>query len=251
MAKFTLTAEVRGDKGKGASRRLRRTDRVPAIVYGAHKAPESMTFHHNEVMLAMKNEAFFASILTLKTPSGDLPAIIKDVQRHPVEPRLVHLDFQRVSENEEIRIHVPLHYLNESTSVGVKTQGGVVSHNMIEVEIACLPKHLPEFIEVDVQALEINQAVHLSDLKLPEGVRIPALNLGKSHDLPVVSIQHMRVTTEEDLATAAPTAPETATIQDEKAAAKAAADGTAAPAKAGDAKAAAPAAADKAGDKKK
>ena len=251
MAKFTLTAEVRGDKGKGASRRLRRTDRVPAIVYGAHKDPQTMSFDHNEVMLAMKNESFFSSILNLKTPTGDQPAIVKDVQRHPVEPRLVHLDFQRVSENEEIRIHVPLHFLNESTSVGVKTQGGVVSHNMIEVEIACLPKHLPEFIEVDVQALEINKALHLSELKLPEGVRIPALSHGKDHDLPVVSIQHMRVTTEEDLATAAPTAPETTTIQDEKAAAKAAADGTAAPAKAGDAKAAAPAAAEKGGDKKK
>jgi large subunit ribosomal protein L25 len=253
MAKFTLTAEVRGDKGKGASRRLRRTDRVPGIVYGAHKDPETMSFHHNEVMLAMKNEAFFASILTLKLPSGDQPAIIKDVQRHPVEPRLVHLDFQRVSENEEIRIHVPLHFLNESTSIGVKSQGGVVSHNMIEVEIACLPKHLPEFIEVDVQNLELNSALHLSELKLPEGVRIPALAHGKDHDLPVVSIQHMRVTTEEDLATAAPTAPETTSIQDEKAAAKAAADGTAAPAaaKPGDAKAAAPAAAEKAGDKKK
>jgi len=251
MAKFTLTAEGRADMGKGASRRLRRTDRVPGIVYGAHKAPETMSFQHNEVMLAMKNEAFFASILTLKTPAGDQPAIIKDVQRHPVEPRLVHLDFQRVSENEEIRIHVPLHYLNETTAIGVKTQGGVVSHNMIEVEISCLPKHLPEFIEVDIQGLEIHKSLHLSDLKLPEGVRLPALNLGKSHDLPVVSIQHMRVTTDEDLATAAPTAPETATIQDEKAAAKAAADGTAVPAKPGDAKAAAPAAADKAGDKKK
>jgi large subunit ribosomal protein L25 len=243
MAKFTLTAAVRGDKGKGASRRLRRTDRVPAIVYGAHKDPEPMSFDHNELMLAMKNESFFSSILNLKLPNGsDQPAIVKDVQRHPVEPRLVHLDFQRVSENEEIRVHVPLHFLNEAVSVGVKGQGGVVSHNMIEVEIACLPRYLPEFLSVDVQALEINQAIHLSQLTLPEGVRIPALTHGKDHDLPVVSIQHMRVTTEEDLATAAPTAPETVTVQDEKAAAKAAADGTAAPAKAGDAKAAAPAA---------
>lgn len=207
-----------------------------------------MSFDHNELMLAMKNESFFSSILNLKLPNGnDQPAIVKDVQRHPVEPRLVHLDFQRVSENEEIRVHVPLHFLNEAVSVGVKGQGGVVSHNMIEIEIACLPRYLPEYLEVDVQTLEINQAIHLSQLTLPEGVRIPALSLGKSHDLSVVSIQHMRVTTEEDLATAAPTAPETVTVQDEKAAAKAAADGTAvpakgAPAKAGDAKAAAPAA---------
>lgn len=255
MAKFTLTAAVRGDKGKGASRRLRRTDRVPAIVYGAHKDPESMSFDHNELMLAMRNESFFSSILNLKLPNGsDQPAIVKDVQRHPVEPRLMHLDFQRVSDNEEIRVHVPLHFLNESTSVGVKGQGGVVSHNMIEIEISCLPRHLPEFLEVDVQALEINQAIHLSQLILPEGVKIPVLSHGKDHDLPVVSIQHMRVTTEEDLATAAPTAPETVTVQDEKAAAKAAADGTAVPAKAGDAKAgdakaAAPAAAKT--DKKK
>jgi len=256
MAKFTLTAEVRSDKGKGASRRLRRTDRVPAIVYGAHAPPQSLTFDHNELMLAMRNEAFFASILTLKLEGGELPAIVKDVQRHPVEPRLVHLDFQRVSENEEIRVHVPLHFLNETTAKGVKDQGGVVSRNLIEIEIACLPRHLPEFIAVDVKALEMNQSLHMSDLTLPEGVRIPALAHGKEHDLPVVGVHHMRVTTEEDLATTAPTAPETTSIQDEKAAAKAAADGTAVPAKPGEAakpaeaKAAAPAA-DKGADKKK
>src|SRR5882672_6302869 len=204
MAKFTLTATVRADEGKGASRRLRRTDRVPAIIYGAHKPAESLSFDHNELWLAMKKESFFSSILTLKLGGADQPAIIKAVQRHPVLPRLVHLDFQRVSENEEIRVHVPLHFLNETTSVGVKTQGGALSRNMIEIEVACLPKHLPEYIEVDVAALEINHALHLSQLTLPEGVRIPALTLGKSHDLPVVSIQHMRVTTEEDLATAAP-----------------------------------------------
>jgi len=247
---FSLNADVRADKGKGASRRLRRTDRVPGILYGAHQDPLSVSFDHNELARNLKNEAFFSHILTIKLPDGIQQAILKDVQRHPVDPRFVHIDLQRVSENEEIRIHVPLHFLNESVSVGVKTQGGVVSRNMIEVEVACLPRYLPEYIEVDVVALEMNQSLHLSDLKLPEGVRLTALAAGKEHDLPVVAIHHARVTTEEDLATAAPTAPETATIQDEKAAAKAAADGAAVPAKPGDAKAApVAAAADKAGDK--
>jgi large subunit ribosomal protein L25 len=245
---FTLNAEPRSDKGKGASRRLRRTDRVPGILYGAHQDPMAVSFDHDELRNHLKNEAFFSHILTIKLPDGSQQAILKDVQRHPVDPRFVHIDLQRVSENEEIRIHVPLHFLNEASSVGVKTQGGVVSRNMIEVEVACLPRYLPEFIEVDVVALEINQSLHLSDLKLPEGVRLPALTAGKDHDLPVVAIHHARVTTEEDLATAAPTAPETTSIQDEKAAAKAAAEGGAAPAKPGDAKAAAApaAAADKA-----
>lgn len=255
MAKFQLSAELRTDQGKGASRRLRKTDRVPGVLYGAHKDPLAVTFAHNDLYLSFRNEAIFSSILTVKLPSGEQQAILKAVQRHPVEPRIVHIDLQRVSENEEIRVHVPLHFLNEGAAKGVKDQGGVISRNMIEVEISCLPKHLPEFIEVDVLALELNHSIHMSDLKLPEGVRMPALQQGKEHDLPVVAIHHARVTTDEDLATAAPTAPETATIQDEKAAAKAAADGTAVPAKPGDAAAAKPAAAapaaDKADDKKK
>lgn len=255
MAKFQLTAELRTDQGKGASRRLRKTDRVPGVLYGAHKDPLAVTFAHNDLYLSFRNEAIFSSILTVKLPTGEQQAILKAVQRHPVEPRIVHIDLQRVSENEEIRVHVPLHFLNEGAAKGVKDQGGVISRNMIEVEISCLPKHLPEFIEVDVLGLELNHSIHMSDLKLPEGVRMPALQQGKEHDLPVVAIHHARVTTDEDLATAAPTAPETATIQDEKAAAKAAADGTAVPAKPGDAAAAKPAAAapaaDKADDKKK
>ncbi len=255
MAKFQLTAELRNDQGKGASRRLRKTDRVPGVLYGAHKDPLAVTFAHNDLYLSFRNEAIFSSILTVKLPTGEQQAILKAVQRHPVDPRIVHIDLQRVSENEEIRVHVPLHFLNEGAAKGVKDQGGVISRNMIEVEISCLPKHLPEFIEVDVQGLELNHSIHMSDLKLPEGVRMPALQQGKEHDLPVVAIHHARVTTDEDLATAAPTAPETATIQDEKAAAKAAADGTAVPAKPGDAAAAKPAAAapaaDKADDKKK
>lgn len=219
---FSLTAEVRADQGKGASRRLRRTDKVPGILYGAHQDPVSITLDHKELIRNLANEAFYSHILTIKLPTGEQQAILKDVQRHPAKPRISHVDLQRVSENEEIRIHVPLHFLNEAISVGVKTQGGVISHNMIEVEIACLPKHLPEFIEVDVAALEIGHALHLSDLKLPEGVRLPALTQGKDHDLPVVAIHHARVTAEEDLTAAAPVAAETTTIQDEKAAAKAA-----------------------------
>lgn len=226
---YTLTAEVRADQGKGASRRLRRTNKVPGIMYGAHKDPTAIVLDHNELVRNLANEAFYSHILTIKLPTGDQQAILKDLQRHPALPRITHVDLQRVSENEEIRIHIPLHFLNEAISVGVKGQGGVVSHNMIEVEVACLPKHLPEFLEVDIKDLEIGHAIHLSDLKLPEGVRLPALMQGKDHDLPVVAIHHARVTAEEDLTTAAPIAAETTTIQDEKAAAKAA-EGGAAPA---------------------
>jgi large subunit ribosomal protein L25 len=248
---FELAAEFRDGQGKGASRRLRHAGKVPAILYGGKNEPRAVSLDHQKLMTLVDNEKFYSSIINLVVGDKKQAAIVKDLQMHPARNAIVHVDLQRVVETEKIRIHIPIHFKGEAASPGVKTQGGVVSHNMIEVEISCLPKHLPEFIEVDIQGLELNKSLHLSDLKLPEGVRIPALNLGKSHDLPVVSIQHMRVTTEEDLATAAPTAPETATIQDEKAAAKAAADGTAAPAKPGDAKAAAPAAADKAGDKKK
>ena len=200
---FNLSAELRSDKGKGASRRLRRLGKVPGILYGAGEAPVQLSFDHNEVSNSLSHEAFYSHILKIKVGSEEHQAIIKDLQRHPAKPVVMHLDFLRVKDNIEIRVHVPLHFKNEKEAVGVKQQGGVVSHNMIEVEIACLPRYLPEFIEVDVLTLELNHALHLSDLKLPEGVRIVQLAYGEEHNLPVVSIHHPRIEVEEEPAAAA------------------------------------------------
>ncbi|HWP94951.1 MAG TPA: 50S ribosomal protein L25/general stress protein Ctc [Gammaproteobacteria bacterium] len=228
---FTLTAEVRNDQGKGASRRLRRAGKVPGILYGAHKEPQLIAFDHHELERSLKNEAFYSHILTIKVGGEEQQAIVKDVQRHPAKPQITHIDLQRVSEHEEIRVHVPLHFINEGAAIGVKQQGGVISHNLIEVEVACLPRYLPEYIEVDVKDLELGKALHLSDLKLPEGVRLVALSHGPEHDLPVVAIHHARVTTEADLAPEAPTTAEVPTVQDEKKAEKAAAETGAKPEK--------------------
>jgi large subunit ribosomal protein L25 len=239
---FNLSAELRSDKGKGASRRLRRLGKVPGILYGAGEPPVQLSFNHNEVQNSISHEAFYSHILKIKVGSDEHQAIIKDLQRHPAKPVVMHLDFLRVKDDVEIRVHVPLHFKNEKEAVGVKTQGGVVSHNMIEVEIACLPRYLPEFIEVDVLALEINHALHLSDLKLPEGVRVVQLAYGEEHNLPVVSIHHPRIEVEEEpVAEAAP-------AEGAAAPAEGAAPG-AAPAAAGDAKAADAKAAPAAGGK--
>ena len=230
---FNLSAELRSDKGKGASRRLRRLGKVPGILYGAGEGPVQLSFNHNEVQNSLAHEAFYSHILKIKVGKDEHQAIIKDLQRHPAKPVIMHLDFLRVKDDVEIRVHVPLHFKNEKEAVGVKTQGGVVSHNMIEVEIACLPRYLPEFIEVDILGLELNHALHLSDLKLPEGVRVVQLAYGEEHDLPVVSIHHPRIEVEEEPAAAAAPA-EGAAAPAEGAAAAAPAAGDA---KAGEAKA--------------
>jgi len=230
---FNLNAELRSDKGKGASRRLRRLGRVPGILYGAGEGPVQLSFNHNEVQNSLSHEAFYSHILKIKVGKEEHQAIIKDLQRHPAKPVVMHLDFLRVKDDVEIRVHVPLHFKNEKESVGVKQQGGVVSHNMIEVEIACLPRYLPEFIEVDILTLELNKALHLSDIKLPEGVRVVQLAYGEEHDLPVVSIHHPRIEVEEEPVAAA-TPAEGAAAPAEGAAAAPAAGGDA---KAGDAKA--------------
>ncbi len=228
---FNLSAELRSDKGKGASRRLRRLGKVPGILYGAGEAPVQLSFDHNEVRNSLSHEAFYSHILKIKVGSEEHQAIIKDLQRHPAKPVVMHLDFLRVKDHIEIRVHVPLHFKNEKEAVGVKQQGGVVSHNMIEVEIACLPRYLPEFIEVDVLNLELNHALHLSDLKLPEGVRIVQLAYGEEHDLPVVSVHHPRIEVEEEPAAEAAPA-EGAAAPAEGAAAPAAGAAPAADAKA-------------------
>ena len=202
---FELTADVRSDLGKGASRRLRHTNKVPAVLYGAHKEPTYLLLNHDDVVKRLEHESFYSHILTLKVNGKSERAVLKDLQRHPSKPRVMHMDFQRVSETEKLRMHVPLHFINAETAPGVKQSGGIVSHVLIDVEIVCLPKDLPEFIEVDLAHLELGHAVHLSDLKLPAGVQLTALM--HDDDQPVASIHLPRAAIEESVA--APVAPVT------------------------------------------
>lgn len=194
---FVIEAQRRDDKGKGASRRLRRAGQVPGIVYGADKEPTPLTLKQSELDKQLENEAFFSHILTVNLDGKSEQVVLKDMQRHPSKPIILHMDFQRVSSKEKLRMQVPLHFANEESSPAVK-KGGLVSHNMTEVEITCLPKDLPEFIEVDLGALEMNQSVHLSDLKLPKGVELVELTHGADHDLPVVSVHLPRGAKEEE-----------------------------------------------------
>lgn len=198
METFELNVEVRTDTGKGASRRLRRADKVPGILYGAGKDPISLTLGHNDLFHHAEHEAFYSHILTLHVDGKDEKAVLKDMQRHPYKPVIMHVDFLRVDMNEKIRMNVPLHFLNEDTAPGVKLEGGRISHAINEVEIICLPGALPEFIEVDLGELKIGDMVHMSDLKLPEGVEIVELMHGAEHDQPVASIQKARGGSDED-----------------------------------------------------
>ena len=185
---FDLIAEIREDQGKGASRRLRREGKVPAVIYGAGRPPRALAFDHNKVLRQLENESFYSSVLTIKVGDKSQPAIVKDIQRHPARPIVMHMDFQRIVDDVEIRMNVPLHYLGEDVAIGVKQGGGVVSKLMNEVEVVCLPKHLPEYLDVDVSELELDAMLHLSDIKLPEGVAIPELAQGPEHDHAIVSI---------------------------------------------------------------
>ena len=189
MVDFVLNAKPRGDKGKGASRRLRRLEnQVPAIVYGGKKEPQNISLGHFEIEKALENEAFYSHIITINVDGGSSEeVIIKDIQRHPAKSQVTHMDFLRVDRNQKLHTKVPLHFLNEDKAKGVKA-GGIVQHTMTELDIQCLPQDLPEFIEVDLIAVELGQAIHLSDIKLPKGVESVELLHGAEHDLPVASI---------------------------------------------------------------
>jgi large subunit ribosomal protein L25 len=236
---FELAAEFRDGQGKGASRRLRHAGRVPAILYGGHQEPRAITLNHQKLMTLIDNEKFYSSIIHLVVGDKKQAAIVKDLQMHPARNAIVHLDMQRVVETEKIRIHIPIHFKGEAGSPGVKTEGGVVSHRIADVEISCLPKDLPEFIELDLSGMHINESKHLSDLPLPDGVTIPSIAKGNAT---VVSIHPPRAEEPEPTAEAA-----AATPAEGAAAAPAAGDA----AKAGDAKAAAPAGDAKAAPAKK
>ena len=185
---FDLIADIREDQGKGASRRLRHDGKVPAIIYGAGRPPRALVFDHNRVLQQLENESFYSSVLNIKVGEKSQAAILKDVQRHPAKPLVMHMDFQRIVADQEIRMSVPLHFIGEDVAPGVKQGGGAVSHLMNEVDIVCLPKHLPEFIDVDVSELELDEMLSMSDIKLPEGVSIPALAQGPEANRPIVSI---------------------------------------------------------------
>lgn len=186
---FTLTAESRSAQGKGASRRLRRLEgKVPAILYGADKEPTPISLMANEVAKATENEAFYSHVLTLVLDGKEEKAVIKDMQRHPSKGFVMHADFQRVDATHKLTMQVPLHFINEDKCHGAKMQGGTINHQMSEVEIQCLAKDLPEYLEVDMTELQVGDTLHLSDIKLPEGVEIPFLQLGADHDQPIVSV---------------------------------------------------------------
>jgi large subunit ribosomal protein L25 len=188
MSDFELTAEVREDMGKGASRRLRRlADQIPAILYGGDKPPQPLTLVRKDLEHALENEAFYSHVLTLHVGKAKEKAILKDLQRHPARDRVMHADFLRVSDDVKIKVNVPLHFTNEDTAPGV-VEGGVVQHASTEIEVQCLPGDMPEFIDVDLGELSIGDNVHLSDLKLPKGVESVALSHGEEHDLMVASV---------------------------------------------------------------
>ena len=192
-----ITAFGREDAGKGASRRLRRAGRIPAIVYGGHAEPASVELDHEKTWLASQNEWFYSSILTMDVDGKAQKVLLRDMQRHPYRQQIMHLDFQRVSENEAIRTAVPLHFLNQEKSPAGKAADVVITHELNEVVVSCLPKDLPEYIEVDLSDFALGGIVHLSELKLPAGVEIPELKLGKEHDVAVVVAKAGRVELEE------------------------------------------------------
>ncbi|PKF62191.1 50S ribosomal protein L25 [Psychromonas sp. psych-6C06] len=182
-----LVAQTRTDLGKGASRRLRHADLVPAIVYGAGKEPVSITFEQKELRKVEVIEAFYSSILDLEIDGTSEQVLLKAIQRHAYKEQIQHLDLLRVDASQKLHTTVPLHFINEDTAEAVKA-GGVVSHIANEVEVSCLPAALPSFIEVDLATVELGATVHLSDLVLPEGVESVELSKGSAHDLPVATI---------------------------------------------------------------
>jgi large subunit ribosomal protein L25 len=193
---FEVRAQVRQDAGKGASRRLRRAGKVPAILYGGHEAPLMLELEHNPVMHSLENEAFYSHVLTVDVDGKKVSAVLKDLQRHPYKRQILHVDLLRVSATEKLRMNIPLHFIGEDAAPGVKQGGGQVEHLLNEVVVSCLPKDLPEYLEVDVSGLNVNETLHLSDIRLPAGVELVELQHGPEHNLPVVSIHLPRVAAE-------------------------------------------------------
>lgn len=186
---FTLEAQAREVSGKGASRRLRRLENsVPAIVYGAEKEAQKITVSHKDLVKHLDNEAFYSHLITLNIGDQSESVVLKDLQRHPAKPQIIHVDFMRVSQARKLTMNVPLHFINEESCPGVKIQGGKISHSLSQIEVSCLPKDIPEYIEIDMGQSDTGTIIHISDLKLPAGVESVALHHGSGHDLPVASV---------------------------------------------------------------
>lgn len=200
---FELIAEFRDDKGRGASRRLRREGKVPAVLYGGKRDPRRIALDHQALLHQLENEAFYSSVLTIRVGDEEQAAILKDLQRHPARHRVLHVDLQRILADEEIRMHVPLHFIGEQDAPGIKLEHGVFSKMESDVEVSCLPKDLPGYLEIDCSAMGMEDILHLSDIKLPEGVELVELAHGEGHDLPVAAIHHPRVEAVEEEAAAA------------------------------------------------
>jgi large subunit ribosomal protein L25 len=192
---YEITAEPRSDVGKGASRRLRRQGMIPVVLYGAGKPPASLAMDHNELKKRLEHETFYSHILELSLGSEKEHVVLKDLQHHPSKPLILHMDLQRVDPKHELHMHVPLHFVNEEICPGKKTGGGLIQHHMVEVEVSCLPRDLPEFIEVDLAHLQAGEAIHPRDLQLPPGV---SLGAGVSEDQPVVSVTRGRGAADEE-----------------------------------------------------
>jgi len=196
MAKFEINAQPRKTTGKAANRRMRRLDdQVPGIVYGGGKEPQAILVDHKKMNHALENEAFYSNILTLSIDGNKEKVVLKALQRHPSKPKLLHVDFFRISAKEKLTMLVPLHFLDEEEAPGVK-EGGVLSHTLKEVEVRCLPADLPEFIDIDISQLPMDGVIHLSDITMPEKVEIVALSHEEPQDQPVVSIHPPRVEVE-------------------------------------------------------
>jgi large subunit ribosomal protein L25 len=183
---FELVAELRDAQGKSASRRLRHTGKVPAILYGGHADASQLALEHQKLLVMLDNEKFYSSIIAIKLGDKMQPAILKDIQRHPAKNIVLHVDLQRVLDNEKIRMTIPLHFKGAAGAPGVKTEGGLVSHLRNDVDVLCLPKDLPEFLEVDLSEMHVNDVKRLSDIKRPDGVELVDLTHGR--DVAVVSI---------------------------------------------------------------
>lgn len=198
MQVHELNAEPRSELGKSPSRRLRRSGRIPGTVYGTAKEPQSISLRHDDVLHRLDHESFYSTVLTLNVDSQGEQVVVKDVQRHPCKPDILHIDFLRIDEKQRITMRVPLHFLNEQQCVGVKTGGGVISRIMTELEVSCLPKDLPEYIEVDLANVQVGESIHLSDIGLPEGVEIHALLSGGDASASVATVSLPKGTLEEE-----------------------------------------------------
>ena len=196
---FIVVAEARADEGKGASRRLRRLEgKIPAVIYGGDKPAQSLTLIRKDFEHMLESEACYSSILEVQVAGESQNAIIKDIQRHPAKGFPMHADFLRIRMDQAIKVNVPLHFVNEEQCAGVKLGGGMIQKQATDVEVQCLPKDLPEYLEVDMLEVELGDIVHLSDIALPDGVTSTALELGDDHDLAIASVIAPRGTKEAD-----------------------------------------------------